>query len=210
MVMLRGIRGIKANADRPINKCLQGSTAKRFGKAGDQDGGIRTERSHVCAQECRHGRSQSSSIANNNVWRELIHELIEKRILKLVCVDEVHLFCSFGLGFRGEIHALNTTEVFGTRGGTLRKCSSVMQDASIRGLVRGTPSKSISWFIRAERPRASTCSIAPASRRCVPSRKMQNSWESRFTMAQIGASCQQLASERGLGVRVPDLSTFAV
>ena len=33
MVMLRGIRGIKANADRPINKCLQGSTAKRFGIA---------------------------------------------------------------------------------------------------------------------------------------------------------------------------------
>jgi hypothetical protein len=34
------------------------------------------------------------------VWLELIKYLIEKKILKMICIDEVHLFVEFGVTFR--------------------------------------------------------------------------------------------------------------
>jgi len=46
------------------------------------------------------------AVAKNDVWREMIHEIIKRRMLRLVCVDEVHLFCSFAFSFRSEIYSL--------------------------------------------------------------------------------------------------------
>jgi len=46
------------------------------------------------------------AIAENKTWRETIDRTIERRTLRLVCVDEVHLFCSFGFGFRSEVYSL--------------------------------------------------------------------------------------------------------
>jgi len=45
------------------------------------------------------------AISENEFWRKAIWGIIQKDKLNLVCVDEVHLFCSFGM-FRSEFYAL--------------------------------------------------------------------------------------------------------
>jgi hypothetical protein len=50
--------------------------------------------------------SSPQAIVENKVWCDMVAKLIDNGILRLVCVDEVHLFCSFGLSIRGEIAAL--------------------------------------------------------------------------------------------------------
>jgi hypothetical protein len=44
--------------------------------------------------------------SRNEFWRKAIVECIKKDKLNLVCIDEVHLFCSFGMSFRDEIYNL--------------------------------------------------------------------------------------------------------
>ena len=42
-------------------------------------------------------------------WKSLMVTLIDQHILKLVCIDEIHLFVMFGITFRKEFTALKTT-----------------------------------------------------------------------------------------------------
>ena len=42
-------------------------------------------------------------------WRSLMVTLIERKVLKLVCIDEIHLFVMFGITFRKEFTLLKNT-----------------------------------------------------------------------------------------------------
>ena len=42
-------------------------------------------------------------------WKTVVYNLIQRRVLKLVCVDEVHLFVTFGVTFRKEFLMLKNT-----------------------------------------------------------------------------------------------------
>jgi ATP-dependent DNA helicase RecQ len=50
--------------------------------------------------------SPQALVNNNSCWLPLIHWLIDKGRLSMVCVDEVHLFVHFGLTFRKEFQQL--------------------------------------------------------------------------------------------------------
>jgi hypothetical protein len=50
--------------------------------------------------------SSPQAIVNNQVWRPMIDSLIAKRLLSMLCIDEVHLFVQFGLTFRQEFALL--------------------------------------------------------------------------------------------------------
>jgi superfamily II DNA helicase RecQ len=47
-------------------------------------------------------------LENNKVWRTMIDSLIAKRLLSMLCVDEVHLFVQFRLTFRQEFAQLQS------------------------------------------------------------------------------------------------------
>ena len=42
-------------------------------------------------------------------WKTVVIGLINRRVLKLVCVDEIHLFVMFGLTFRKEFTLLKAS-----------------------------------------------------------------------------------------------------
>ena len=42
-------------------------------------------------------------------WKSLMVRLIDKEILNLVCIDEIHLFVMFGITFRKEFTALRSS-----------------------------------------------------------------------------------------------------
>ena len=42
-------------------------------------------------------------------WRSVMVKLIDRRVLKLVCIDEIHLFVMFGITFRKEFTLLKNT-----------------------------------------------------------------------------------------------------
>jgi superfamily II DNA helicase RecQ len=46
--------------------------------------------------------SSPQAIVNNQIWRPMIDSLITKRLLSMLCIDEVHLFVQFRLTFRQE------------------------------------------------------------------------------------------------------------
>jgi hypothetical protein len=46
--------------------------------------------------------SSPQAITRNEIWKKMIHVLLKKRLLRLVCVDEIHLFARFGMYFRSE------------------------------------------------------------------------------------------------------------
>ena len=52
--------------------------------------------------------SSPQAIVNNQVWRPMIDSLIAKRLLSMLCIDEVHLFVQFGLTFRQEFALLQS------------------------------------------------------------------------------------------------------
>jgi superfamily II DNA helicase RecQ len=50
--------------------------------------------------------SSPQAIVNNQIWRPIIDSLITKRLLSMLCIDEVHLFVHYGLTFRQEFALL--------------------------------------------------------------------------------------------------------
>jgi hypothetical protein len=50
--------------------------------------------------------SSPHAIVNNQVWRPMIDSLIAKRLLSMLCIDEVHLVVQFGHTFRQEFALL--------------------------------------------------------------------------------------------------------
>jgi len=42
------------------------------------------------------------AISENKFWRKAIGDCIQHDKRRLVCADEVHLFCSFGMSFQSE------------------------------------------------------------------------------------------------------------
>jgi hypothetical protein len=50
--------------------------------------------------------SSPQALVNCALWRSLLFRLLRNRRLKLVCIDEIHLFAQFGLWFRSEFFAL--------------------------------------------------------------------------------------------------------
>ena len=51
--------------------------------------------------------SSPQAIVSNRHWREMIPKIISNGLLRLVCVDEVHLFIHYGLSFRREFALLS-------------------------------------------------------------------------------------------------------
>jgi superfamily II DNA helicase RecQ len=52
--------------------------------------------------------SSPQAIVNNQIWRPMIDSLITKRLLSMLCIDEVHMFVQFGLTFRQEFALLQS------------------------------------------------------------------------------------------------------
>lgn len=50
--------------------------------------------------------SSPQALVNIRSWRNLLRHAIDQKLLKMVCVDEAHLFCNFGLRFRKEFSML--------------------------------------------------------------------------------------------------------
>jgi superfamily II DNA helicase RecQ len=50
--------------------------------------------------------SSPQALVNCALWRSLLFRLLRNHRLKLVCIDEIHLFAQFGLWFRSEFFAL--------------------------------------------------------------------------------------------------------
>jgi len=53
--------------------------------------------------------SSPQKIVNDKTWMGFLKKLIENGLLRLVCVDEVHLFVHYGLSFRTEFAMLSST-----------------------------------------------------------------------------------------------------
>jgi superfamily II DNA helicase RecQ len=52
--------------------------------------------------------SSPQAMVNNQIWRPMIDSLITKRLLSMLCIDEVHLFVQFGLTFCQEFALLQS------------------------------------------------------------------------------------------------------
>jgi superfamily II DNA helicase RecQ len=50
--------------------------------------------------------SPQAITSEKSKFRPVLYELIAKKVLRLICIDEVHLFARFGLHFRDEFPAL--------------------------------------------------------------------------------------------------------
>ena len=52
--------------------------------------------------------SSPQAIVNNQIWHPMINSLITKRLMSMLCIDEVHLFVQFGLTFCQEFALLQS------------------------------------------------------------------------------------------------------
>ena len=53
--------------------------------------------------------SSPQKIVNDKIWMGFLKKIIENGLLRLVCIDEVHLFVHYGLSFRREFAMLSST-----------------------------------------------------------------------------------------------------